>query len=84
MVQINLKVDDKVKADAEMVLNELGLSMSSAINIFLRKVVREQRIPFDLSIDPFYSKEYMTLLAKRVNDISQDKFVVEKDLIEVE
>ena len=51
MAQISLRVDDDVKRRAEQVLDDIGLSMSVAINIFLRKVAREHRIPFELSAD---------------------------------
>lgn len=54
MAQINLRVDDELKRGAERTLNEIGLSMSTAISIFLKTVVRENRIPFELSADPFY------------------------------
>ena len=48
MAQINLRVDDNLKSSAERTLNDIGLSMSTAINIFLKTVVRENRIPFEL------------------------------------
>ena len=51
MAQISLRVDDDVKRGAEQVLNDIGLSMAAAINVFLRKVAREKRIPFELSAD---------------------------------
>ena len=51
MAQISLRIDDDVKHGAEQVLNDIGLSMPTAINVFLRKVAREQRIPFELSAD---------------------------------
>lgn len=51
MAQISLRVDDEVKRGAEQVLSDIGLSMSAAINVFLRKVAREQRIPFELSAE---------------------------------
>lgn len=37
MSQINLRIDEKIKKDAEKTLDEIGLSMSSAITIFLKK-----------------------------------------------
>ena len=64
MAQISLRVDDELKRGAEKTLNDIGLSMSTAINIFLKTVVRENRIPFELSADPFYSKENMKELEK--------------------
>ena len=41
MAQISLRVDDEIKHKAEKTLDEIGLSMSTAINIFLKTVVRE-------------------------------------------
>lgn len=52
MAQISLRIDDDVKQEAEKVLKEIGISMSSAVNIFLKTVVREKRIPFELSAEP--------------------------------
>ena len=49
MAQISLRVDDNLKSSAERIFNDIGLSMSTAINIFLKTVVRENRIPFELS-----------------------------------
>ena len=62
MTQISLRVDEEVKQNAEKTFNDIGLSMSTAINIFLKKVARENRIPFELSADPFYSRENMAEL----------------------
>lgn len=53
MAQIRLRVDDEVKQNAEKVLDAIGLSMSAAINIFLKTVARENRIPFKFPADPF-------------------------------
>lgn len=85
MAQISLRVDDDVKRGAEKTFDEIGLSMSTAINIFLKTVVREQRIPFELSADPFYSKDNMAELERRVADIHSGKSTLkEHELIEVE
>lgn len=83
MAQINVRVDNDVKRNAERTLNDIGLSMSAAINIFLKTVVRENRIPFELSADPFYSQENITELEKRVSDIRSGKSTLqEHELIE--
>lgn len=66
MAQISLRVDDDVKKNAEVTLNEIGLSMSTAITIFLKTVARENRIPFELSADPFYSAGNMAHLRRGV------------------
>lgn len=48
---LNIRTDPAVKDQAEQLLNELGLNMTTAVNLFLRAVVREHGIPFDLKLD---------------------------------
>lgn len=50
-VNINIRSDKQIKEDAESVISELGLTLSGAINIFLRTVVRERGIPFELKLN---------------------------------
>lgn len=85
MTQINIRVDDEVKRDAEVTLDAIGLSMSTAINIFLKKVAREKRIPFELTAEPFYSDSNMRYLENIMRDVKEGKAkFAEHDLIEVE
>ena len=69
MSQISLRIDDDIKSNAERTLNDIGLSMSAAITIFLKTVIRENKIPFELSADPFYSEENMTELKRRIDSV---------------
>ena len=48
---INIRVDEELKRKAENIFNELGLNMSTAMNMFLRYSVRYGGIPFELRID---------------------------------
>ena len=84
MAQISLRIEDDVKYKAEKIFDEIGLSTSAAITIFLKAVVRERRIPFELNADPFYSAENIAELERRIaaaeNGISTLK---EHDLLEV-
>ena len=48
---INVRVDKELKRKAEAIFNELGLNMSTAMNMFLRYSVRYGGIPFDLRLD---------------------------------
>ena len=50
MATINIRVDEKLKKDAEQVFEELGLSTTTAMTIFLKAVVRNGGIPFSLEI----------------------------------
>jgi DNA-damage-inducible protein J len=82
-VNVNFRLDEDIKKSMEQVCSELGLSMSSAFTIFAKKVSREKRIPFDVSVDPFYSESNIKYLEDIVNDIKEGKaHFVEHDLIE--
>jgi len=83
MAQISIRVDDEVKLSAEKTLDDIGLSMSAAINVFLKKVAREKRIPFELSADPFYSQSNMEHLRRGIEALNAGKGT-EHELIETE
>lgn len=72
-VNVNFRLDEDVKRNMEQVCSELGLTISAAFTIFAKKVSREKRIPFELSVDPFYSEENMTRLKKSIDDLNAGK-----------
>lgn len=82
-VNVNFKLDSEVKQGLEAVCSELGLSMSSAFTIFAKKVCREKRIPFDVSVDPFYSENNIKYLEKKMESYRNGNIVLaEHELIE--
>ena len=82
MAQINIRVDEDVKRGAELVWQDIGISMSSAINIYLKKMARERRIPFELSADPFYSQKNMDYLEKKYREYKEGKLKLIESEIE--
>lgn len=72
-VNVNFKLDADVKKSMEQACSELGLSMSAAFTVFAKKVGREKRIPFEISVDPFYSEENMARLRKSIADLNAGK-----------
>lgn len=51
MTNLNIRTDKEVKDAAEQIFNELGLNMTTAINIFLRQTIRSNGIPFELKLN---------------------------------
>lgn len=47
---LNIRTDMDVKIAAEQIFSELGLNMTTAVNMFLRQTIRENGIPFDLKL----------------------------------
>jgi addiction module RelB/DinJ family antitoxin len=50
MAQISIRMDDALREQTDLILSELGLSISSAVNIFARQIVRSRGIPFPLTL----------------------------------
>jgi len=48
---LNIRTDKNVKVAAEKIFEELGLNMTTAINIFLRQTIRSNGIPFELKLN---------------------------------
>ena len=80
---VNFRMDEDLKKGMEQACEEMGLSMTTAFTMFAAKVSREKRIPFEISVDPFYSESNMNYLRSIVADIESGKAkLVEHDLIE--
>lgn len=45
-----IRIEPEVKREASAILDELGLSMSTAMNMFLRAVIREGGMPFEMKV----------------------------------
>ena len=83
MVNFRMDTDDKVALEA--LCGKLGLTLSTAFKIFAKKMLREQRIPFDVSIDNFYSENNIRYLEKVVAEIDSGSApLLEHSLIEEE
>ena len=48
---VNFKMDSELKAEADKLFAELGMNMTTAINVFVRQAVRQRRIPFEVALD---------------------------------
>jgi DNA-damage-inducible protein J len=73
MAQVNFRIEDDVKANAEKALKDMGLTISTAVTMFLVKVGREKRIPFEITAnDPFYSEENMARLRRSAAQMEQN------------
>ena len=65
--QLQVRLDDDVRRSFEKICGELGLSMSSAVNLFANAVIRERGIPFDLKLPaPFYSESNVGWIKKGI------------------
>lgn len=81
---ISARIDSKDKKDFDKFCNSVGLSVSSALTLFIKTVIRQKRIPFAIdSKDPFYSKSNVDFLKEGIAELNAGKGV-EKTMEELE
>lgn len=82
-INVNIRVDEGLKKKAEILFGELGLNMSTAMNLFLRKAVMTKSIPFTLEVEESpYNKEFVRKILEGIEQYKQGDSI-ERDLIEV-
>lgn len=72
---VSIRMDDGLKRDFDTICSELGMTMSTAVTMLAKKMSREKRLPFDVSIDPFYSESNMKALNESVEQMKAGKTV---------
>ena len=85
------RVDPETKEQAEAILNQLGIPMSNAIGMFLKQIVIQRGIPFDLklpvsvpaAIGSMTREQFNMELQKGLDDIAEGR-VVSADTVEAE
>lgn len=71
---VNFRVKEELKTNAEALLSEMGLTMSSALNLFLKQRVNKRALPFTVeAADPFYSKINQESFVNRLKKYEQDE-----------
>jgi len=63
---VSVRMEDSLKRDFDNICSELGLSMTTAITMLAKKMTREKRLPFEVSVDPFYSEQNIQRLKKSI------------------
>jgi len=65
---LSIRIDDDIKKGFDKFCDDVGMNPSVAVNMFVRAVLRENRLPFEISSisDPFYSEANMARLRKSI------------------
>lgn len=80
---LSVRVNSEDKKNFEDFCEQAGMNVSVAVNMFVKAVIREQKLPFEVKIDPFYSRKNMERLERSVQQLKNGKGT-EHELIEVD
>ena len=75
-VLVNIRMDADLKKSMERTCKLLGMNMTTAFTIFAKKMSSEQRIPFEVSVAPFYSDKNMAVIDEAYRQIERGQVVV--------
>ena len=79
---IHVRIDYDTKKQAQQILGDMGLDITTAVNMFIKQVVRNRSFPFLPSTDPFYSESNMAHLMSVKTDADVGINMAVHDLIE--
>ncbi|MCI9623917.1 MAG: type II toxin-antitoxin system RelB/DinJ family antitoxin [Lachnospiraceae bacterium] len=88
LATLTARVDEKDKASFDTFCSNVGLNTSTAINLFVKAVLRENRIPFEIAqtaqtADPFFSESNLAYVKKSIQELKDGKGTAH-ELIEVD
>lgn len=84
-VTVSLRMDENLKNQADLFCDEVGMSLSTAITVCLKKIIREGRFPFEVGIsDPFHSDANMRHLGKGMRAFADGTPGIVKTMKELE
>ena len=74
---LNIRIDRDLKERADIFFADLGLSMTAAVNIFVRQALKQGKIPFEIisAPDPFYLAENIAALERSMSQLNAGKTV---------
>ncbi|GHU54264.1 DNA-damage-inducible protein J [Clostridia bacterium] len=79
-IDVTLTLDKKVKENAQILFEDLGLSLSTAFTVFCKQALIQGKIPFEI-VDPFYGERNQEHLRKVLEAVERGEFA-EHELIE--
>ena len=69
---IAIRIDDELKQQAEATLDEIGLNMTTYVISSLKALVREQRVPFELTTKQYKNEQYLSKLDIALEDLKNN------------
>ena len=79
---INVHVNPKDKIEANNILKELGLNMTTLINMTLKQVIKKKAIPFDVSLSNNNDEVYNYFTKKELDDTAKELEYIKSHLSE--
>lgn len=80
LATMSIRVEEDTKREIEAFCADVGMNPSTAVNLFFKAMLRENRLPFEISRDPFYSETNMRHLRESIAQMNAGK-ITRRELI---
>ena len=80
---VTIRMKEGLKRQVEMLFDDMGLNMTTAITIFAKAVVKQGKIPFEITADPFWNEANQARLIKSIAQLEAGKGTAH-ELLEVD
>lgn len=80
---VQFRIDDDLKLEATAIYEKLGIDLSTALRMFLKRSVMENGIPFSMTLDKTYNANYAIQAVKELNRQSAENGVSEMSLDDI-
>ena len=79
MTRLSINIDENIKTQAEELFSDIGLTVTTAVNLFLRAAIREQRIPFELSRLSLATADELQAIKEFEENFAKNPTLIEPD-----
>jgi DNA-damage-inducible protein J len=83
MANLQIRIDDKLRDEAQQIANDLGMDLTTAVRVFLKQMVNDRGFPFRPDLDPFYSTKNQEALKVSIAQLNAGE-VISKTLDELQ
>ncbi|MCL2826134.1 MAG: type II toxin-antitoxin system RelB/DinJ family antitoxin [Eggerthellaceae bacterium] len=78
LTSLNIKIDRDLKREADLLFNEMGMTLSTAVNVFVRQAIQEQAIPFQIHLNE--KAQFHKLIDEMRAVASEHGFMTDEDI----
>lgn len=75
MATLQVRMDDRLRAQAQSIAAQMGLDLSTAVRLFLAQMVTEKGLPFKPGLDPFYSVGNQAVIKNSIEELNAGRTV---------
>jgi len=75
MANLQIRIDDELRQQAQQIANDMGMDLTTAVRVFLKQMVNDQGLPFKPELDPFYAPSNKAALKRSINQLNKGQVV---------